>query len=95
MDFVERLEGVCRWFKVGMELYYAAGNQLVEALRSKGFEVFLDLKLHDIPNTVAGGVRSVGGLGLPCLRCMVGVAGRCWRRRQRRRGLQGLRGCWR
>jgi orotidine-5'-phosphate decarboxylase len=67
MAFVGRLQGACRWFKVGMELYYAAGNQLVETLRSKGFEVFLDLKLHDIPNTVAGGVRSVGGIGASLL----------------------------
>ncbi len=67
LGFVGRLEGVCRWFKVGMELYYAAGNQLVDTLRSKGFEVFLDLKLHDIPNTVAGGVRSVGGIGASLL----------------------------
>jgi orotidine-5'-phosphate decarboxylase len=41
-----------------MELYYAAGNPLVAELRSRGYKIFLDLKLHDIPNTVAGGVRS-------------------------------------
>jgi orotidine-5'-phosphate decarboxylase len=67
LGFVGRLEGVCRWFKVGLELYYAAGNELIDTLRSKGFEVFLDLKLHDIPNTVAGGVRSVGGIGASLL----------------------------
>ena len=67
LALVGRLEGVCRWFKVGMELYFAAGNSLIERLRSKGFEVFLDLKLHDIPNTVAGGVRSVGGIGASLL----------------------------
>jgi orotidine-5'-phosphate decarboxylase len=63
MDLADRLEGVCRWFKVGMELYYSAGNAVVEQLRERGFEVFLDLKLHDIPNTGAGGVRSVAGVG--------------------------------
>lgn len=67
LALVGRLEGVCRWFKVGMELYYTAGNGLIDTLRSKGFEVFLDLKLHDIPNTVAGGVRSVGGIGASLL----------------------------
>ena len=67
LGFVGRLDGVCRWFKVGFELYYAAGNAIIETLRSKGFEVFLDLKLHDIPNTVAGGVRSVGGIGAALL----------------------------
>ncbi|MBT9330663.1 orotidine-5'-phosphate decarboxylase [Paracidobacterium acidisoli] len=55
---VDRLSGLCGWFKVGLELYLAAGNGIVETLRRRGFSVFLDLKLHDIPNTVAGAVRS-------------------------------------
>jgi orotidine-5'-phosphate decarboxylase len=67
LEFVERLDGACKWFKVGLELYYAAGNALIETLRSKGLEVFLDLKMHDIPNTVAGGVRSVGVAGASLL----------------------------
>jgi orotidine-5'-phosphate decarboxylase len=67
MDLVDQLQGVCRWFKVGMELYYAAGNSVVDRLRERGFEVFLDLKLHDIPNTVAGAVRSVAGTGASLL----------------------------
>ena len=67
MDLVDRLQGTCRWFKVGMELYYAAGNPAIERLRDRGFQVFLDLKLHDIPNTVAGAVRSVAGTGASLL----------------------------
>jgi orotidine-5'-phosphate decarboxylase len=67
LAMVDRLEGVCKWFKVGMELYYAAGNGLIETLRGRGFEVFLDLKLHDIPNTVAGAVRSVATTGASLL----------------------------
>jgi orotidine-5'-phosphate decarboxylase len=67
LNLVERLEGSCQWFKVGMELYYAAGNGFVETLRARGFNVFLDLKLHDIPNTVAGAVRSVTGVGASLL----------------------------
>lgn len=67
MNLVDRLDGCCRWFKVGMELYYAAGNQVIEELRKRGYEVFLDLKLHDIPNTVAGAVRSVAGVGASLL----------------------------
>jgi orotidine-5'-phosphate decarboxylase len=63
MKLVDRLEGTCQWFKVGMELYYAAGNSIVQQLRDRGFNVFLDLKLHDIPNTVAGAVRSVTQAG--------------------------------
>jgi orotidine-5'-phosphate decarboxylase len=56
--FLAQLDGSCRWLKVGMELYYADGNAFVQELRHLGYEVFLDLKLHDIPNTVAGAVRS-------------------------------------
>jgi orotidine-5'-phosphate decarboxylase len=66
-DLVDELQGVCRWFKVGMELYYAAGNSIVTRLRDRGFDVFLDLKLHDIPNTVAGAVRSVSNTGASLL----------------------------
>jgi orotidine-5'-phosphate decarboxylase len=67
LDLVDRLEDSCRWLKVGMELYYAAGNALVEKLRQRGFRIFLDLKLHDIPNTVAGAVRSVTSAGAELL----------------------------
>lgn len=63
LDLVDRLDGACRWLKVGMELYYAAGNSLVEKLRDRGYNLFLDLKLHDIPNTVAGAVRSATRAG--------------------------------
>jgi orotidine-5'-phosphate decarboxylase len=67
LELVSQLEDTCQWFKVGMELYYAAGNSFVETLRSRGFSVFLDLKLHDIPNTVAGAVRSVTSAGASLL----------------------------
>jgi orotidine-5'-phosphate decarboxylase len=67
LDLVDRLDGSCKWFKVGMELFYATGASLVHTLRARGFEVFLDLKLHDIPNTVAGGVRSVTATGASLL----------------------------
>jgi orotidine-5'-phosphate decarboxylase len=67
LAFTDRLEGRCRWFKVGLELYLAAGNSIVWQLKEQGFSVFLDLKLHDIPNTVAGAVRSVSSLGVDLL----------------------------
>jgi orotidine-5'-phosphate decarboxylase len=67
LKLVDRLGDTCRWFKVGMELYYAAGNSIVQQLRDRGFSVFLDLKLHDIPNTVAGAVRSATHAGASLL----------------------------
>src|SRR5271168_991785 len=67
LELVDRLEGTCRWFKVGMELYYASGLKLIETLRKRNLDVFLDLKLHDIPSTVAGAVRSVAQAGASLL----------------------------
>lgn len=53
----------CR-LKVGLELYIAAGNDFVRVLVDRGFDVFLDLKFHDIPNTVANACRVATGLGV-------------------------------
>ena len=67
LALVDRLEGAVRWFKVGLELYIAEGNYLVAELQRRGFSVFLDLKLHDIPNTVASAVRAAARLGVNML----------------------------
>jgi orotidine-5'-phosphate decarboxylase len=62
-DLVSRLQGRCQWFKVGLELFVAAGPAVLEPLVADGYSVFLDLKFNDIPNTVAGAVRSAAALG--------------------------------
>lgn len=58
------------WFgvaKIGLELYSAAGPEAVGAMRDLGYDVFLDLKLHDIPNTVGRAARVLGALGVDYL----------------------------
>lgn len=64
---VDRLEGTCQWFKVGLELFVASGPAVLDLLLDRGHSVFLDLKFHDIPNTVAGAVRSAAKLGVHML----------------------------
>ncbi len=61
---VERLSGHVGYFKIGLELFTREGPRLAEEIRDRGEKIFLDLKLHDIPNTVAGAVRSACKLGI-------------------------------
>lgn len=64
LALADRLDpALCR-VKVGNELFTRAGPGVVEALRGRGFQVFLDLKFHDIPNTVAGACRAAADLGV-------------------------------
>jgi orotidine-5'-phosphate decarboxylase len=64
---VERLGAACGFYKVGLELYAAEGPAIVRGLRAAGASVFVDLKLHDIPNTVRAAARSVARLGAALL----------------------------
>ncbi len=64
---VERLSGHAGYFKLGLEIFTREGPRLVEEIRGRGEKIFLDLKLHDIPNTVRGAVRSACRLGVDML----------------------------
>lgn len=64
VSLADRLDPTLCRLKVGVELFTAAGPAAVEALQNRGFEVFLDLKFHDIPNTVAAACRSAAALGV-------------------------------
>ncbi|MGB1879196.1 MAG: orotidine-5'-phosphate decarboxylase [Gammaproteobacteria bacterium] len=63
LDFADRLDPQRCRVKVGKELFTRCGPEVVRALHARGFEVFLDLKFHDIPNTVAGACRAAADLG--------------------------------
>ena len=63
MDLAEILRGKARWVKVGMTLYYACGPSIVAAFKQRGFNVFLDLKLHDIPFQIEGAAYAAAMTG--------------------------------
>jgi orotidine-5'-phosphate decarboxylase len=64
---VEELGDLCRFYKIGSELFTAEGPNVVRQVQERGASVFLDLKFHDIPNTVRGAVRSAAHLGVQLL----------------------------
>ena len=64
MEFLSMFTGEKPYVKIGMELYYAEGPQVVRDVKARGHAVFLDLKLHDIPNTVKKAMRVLSELGV-------------------------------
>ena len=86
MDFLDLFEGGRRPFvKIGMELFYSEGPDIVRAIRARGHKIFLDLKLHDIPNTVRKACKALSGLDVDM--CNVHAAGTV---DMMRAGLEGL-----
>ena len=63
LDFLEKFGKLRPFVKIGMELYYSEGPEMVKELKARGHKVFVDLKVHDIPNTAASAMRVLGGLG--------------------------------
>ena len=67
LALVDRLGETCAFYKIGSELFTTAGPAIVRDVQGRGASVFLDLKFHDIPNTVRGAVRSAASLGVRLL----------------------------
>ena len=73
LRFLDKLGEKRPYVKIGMELFYAEGPDIVKILKMRGHKVFLDLKLHDIPNTVRKSMSVLAGLGVDM--CNVHAAG--------------------
>lgn len=67
LDLANQLRPVLKWVKVGLELYLAAGRKFILELKDMGYQVFLDLKFMDIPNTVQSAVAQSTALGIDML----------------------------
>lgn len=67
LELADSLRGHAAWLKVGMTLFYAEGPAIVRELRERGFKVFLDLKLHDIPHQVRGAAEAAARTGADLL----------------------------
>lgn len=64
LTFLDQFKDVKPYVKIGLELYYAEGPQIVKELKDRGHKIFLDLKLHDIPNTVYKAMKNIATLGI-------------------------------
>ena len=69
LKFIEPFEGLNPFLKIGMEIFYKEGPELVRELKAKGCKIFLDLKLQDIPNTVEKAMRNIAELGVEITNC--------------------------
>lgn len=73
LSFLDKFKGNKPFVKIGMELFYAEGPQIVRDIKARGHKIFLDLKLHDIPNTVKKAMSVLSGLDVDM--CNVHAAG--------------------
>jgi len=64
LEFLDKFRGATPFVKIGMELYYSEGPAIVREIKSRGMKIFLDLKLHDIPNTVGSAMKVLSNLGV-------------------------------
>lgn len=68
LSFLDQFEQPV-YVKIGMELTYACGLDIIKDIKARGHKIFLDLKLHDIPNTVKGGMKNLARLGVDIVNC--------------------------
>ena len=73
LEFLDLFENQKLFLKIGMELFYAEGPEIVREIKKRGHKIFLDLKLHDIPNTVEKAMKSLSNLNIDM--CNVHAAG--------------------
>ena len=62
LEFLDKFQEEKPFVKIGMELYYGAGNEIIREIKKRGHKIFLDLKLHDIPNTVRKSMKVLSAL---------------------------------
>jgi len=74
LGFLDRFEGTKPFVKIGMELFYAEGPSIVKEIKSRGHKIFLDLKLHDIPNTVKRAMSVLSALNVDMVNLHAGGA---------------------
>lgn len=85
MDFLEKFQDERPYVKIGMELFYSEGPEIVKKIKDRGHKIFLDLKLHDIPNTVMKAMKVLSNLNVDM--CNVHAAGS---KKMMEKALEGL-----
>lgn len=87
LAFLDKFTGRKPYVKIGMELFYAEGPEIVREIKNRGHKIFLDLKLHDIPNTVEKAMKSLSRLSIDMVN--VHAAGTVEMMEAAKRGLKG------